>query len=364
MTTLAEQVFPDGPPRDGNILRLDLVSSWESQLVGLGRLTAFLTPRLLTQSHAVDDIGLYVVFLQRHRVEVGLKLVLERTRVTPPAIHSISRLFERCAASSRSVGYGQAWDAFASDQGEYVELLNEVDSNAATFRYPVNTSAHPWPRRERVDLEHLEQAGSAFEQSLLVLVAELERLEPLPVAREEAQQTSVELVELAHWCREVLRFSDHSLGSLRAQREALGGQMGTSDRAEAWLRGEEAVHEVALALADRAQRTARRLAAAYGFSAPPAPAGLVLKSPPPLRATFERHAAARQLDDTMRWFVDEFVLRIRPLLKAVAAADRRSADWATPAARQLHLDVRRFRSRLASGASLEDFERDSASTET
>jgi hypothetical protein len=38
--------------------------------------------------------------------------------------------------------------------------------------------------------------------------------------------------------------------------------------------------------------------------------------------------------------------KIRPLTQAVKAVYRRSRDWSTPAARQIHLDVTRFRSRL------------------
>jgi len=36
--SLAERIFPGGPPRDGHILRLDLVESWESQLLGVERM--------------------------------------------------------------------------------------------------------------------------------------------------------------------------------------------------------------------------------------------------------------------------------------------------------------------------------------
>jgi len=75
-STLSDDVFPKGPPRDGLIARTEYVGSWESQFRGVGRHTAFLSRYLLSFSAAVDDIALDVVFLQRHRVEVGLKLIL------------------------------------------------------------------------------------------------------------------------------------------------------------------------------------------------------------------------------------------------------------------------------------------------
>ena len=57
---LREQIFPPGPPADGNIVRTELVGTWESQLLGIGRLTRFLTDRLLSESFGVDDMALYM----------------------------------------------------------------------------------------------------------------------------------------------------------------------------------------------------------------------------------------------------------------------------------------------------------------
>lgn len=159
------RIFPPAPPRDGNLLRLGLVGSWESHLVGLGRLTAFLTPRLLKQSHAVDDMGLYVVFLQRHRVEVGLKLVLERARAPIPNTHAIEALVNACDTACAAVGYGSEFRAFAASQQEYIGLIDEVDPGAATFRYPVDAKAQPWARQELVDLQALEEAGKEFQDA-------------------------------------------------------------------------------------------------------------------------------------------------------------------------------------------------------
>lgn len=58
LMTLRDDIFPPGPPRDGNIIPTQFVGTWESQLLGLGRLTAFLTERLLKESFAVDDMAL------------------------------------------------------------------------------------------------------------------------------------------------------------------------------------------------------------------------------------------------------------------------------------------------------------------
>lgn len=159
--SLSARVFPEGPARDGNILRLEFVESWESQLIGLGRLTAFLTPGLLHRSHAVDDIGLNVIFMQRHRVEVGLKLLLERSEAKPVRTHKIRDIHEACGRAMTAKGLSSEWDGFVAAQSDYIHLMHKIDSGAATYRYPVNTNSQPWQRPRFVDLEELEAAGAS-----------------------------------------------------------------------------------------------------------------------------------------------------------------------------------------------------------
>jgi hypothetical protein len=52
----------------------------------------------------------------------------------------------------------------------------------------------------------------------------------------------------------------------------------------------------------------------------------------------------------IKWFVDALAGRMRALMPAVRAVETRTAGWSAPAARQINLDVARFRSRLMSGA--------------
>lgn len=175
--TLRDDIFPSGPPRDGRLIRAQLVETWESQLLGLGRLTALLTERLEKESFAADDMALYVVFLQRHRVEVGLKLILERAGVSIPATHKLEPLFQACKGAVEDAGFASEWQRFASAQANYVQLVGQIDPGAATFRYPVDTARQPWGRDEYVDLAAFESAGAGFQASLLALIEDLASLE-------------------------------------------------------------------------------------------------------------------------------------------------------------------------------------------
>jgi hypothetical protein len=82
---LRDQIFPPGPPVDGNIIRTAWVGTWESRLLGLGRLTK-LQPLMGAAKGAVKSAGL----------------------VAP-------------------------WDRFEGAQAEYIGLVDEIDEGAATF---------------------------------------------------------------------------------------------------------------------------------------------------------------------------------------------------------------------------------------
>jgi len=345
--SLRDQIFPPGPARDGNILRLGLVGSWESQLLGLGRLTAFLTPRLLSQSHAVDDMGLNVVFLQRHRVEVGLKLVLERAQAPIPSRHNIRKLMVDCQVAC-ATAHGKDWRAFVASQQEYVDLIDQVDPGAATFRYPVDTNAQPWSRRDLVDLKALEAAGREFEDAVLVLISKLTSLEDVPVSKDDAEATAIELGELVRRCRGAVTAQQSLMGSLRGEIDRLAA--GSTRRRPRDAAGEPALHavlHVSAALADRAEAMLNRILGRYNIVLSDAPPEAPLAPAPRLNPLHGPDALKAQQEAQMKWVVDELIRYMRPLAKAAAAVELRSQDWSTPAARQLSLDVSRYRSRLS-----------------
>jgi hypothetical protein len=144
--SLRDQIFPQGPPRDAHIVRTAFVGSWESQFRGLGRLTAFLSEYLLRFNAAVDDIALNVIFLQRHRIEVGLKLLLERANAEVPAIHDIDNLAQRCVAGLRAAGHEALGKSFWSGQQEFIGLMHKIDPGSFDYRYPVDTKNQPVTR--------------------------------------------------------------------------------------------------------------------------------------------------------------------------------------------------------------------------
>lgn len=116
----------------------------------------------------------------------------------------------------------------------------------------------------------------------------------------------------------------------------------------------DAVAEVSDALADRSAAMLDRILASYEMSLP-APAPETATGPlPRLDQQLGPAALEAQQGAQIKWVVDELVRRLRPLTRTVADVQKRSRDWSTPAARQLNLDVSRFRSRLVNTMRLED----------
>jgi hypothetical protein len=355
--SLRDRIFPPGPARDGHIIRAGLVSGWESQVIGLGRLTGFVSPRLLSQSHAVDDAALAVVFLQRHRVEVGLKLVLERAGQAIPGTHKLAHLLRSCEQACASIGLGGDWKATVGQHTEYIELMDTVDPDAATYRYPVDRSLTPWSREPLVDLLELEAAGRALQVSILSVVGLFASREPLPISREDAQITANELAALAVACQGVVQLQHDSTRVLRNERKKLEaltlplGRPATPEISPEALAPANALVEVTLALADRAKRMLDLIVAntSVGVIRPPIPARSALR-PFPSFLDVSPAAWHEQQDAQIKWFAESAADKMRVLMDAVRAVETRSASWTEPAARQLHIDVTRFRSRLISEA--------------
>jgi hypothetical protein len=225
--TVSDEVFPS-VPRDGLIARTEYVGSWESQFRGLGRHTAFLSKYLLSFSAAVDDIALDVVFLQRHRVEVGLKLILERAYAPIPPTHDIVQLAGLCQSALSTLGRSDLASQFSSETDEFVQLMHQSDPGSFAYRYPVDVKNRPANRHQYVDLKELEVVGAKFQVSTIHVVNALTEAEPVPIADAEVQPTAQETEELLRAIRANETFWTQTYGELVANRERLAALTGRS----------------------------------------------------------------------------------------------------------------------------------------
>lgn len=349
---LLDDVFPKGPPRDGLIAQTEYVGSWESQFRGLGRHTAFLSKYLLSFSAAVDDIALDVVFLQRHRVEVGLKLVLERASATIPPTHDIVDLAERCKIALSALGRSDVATQFSSEFDEFVYLMHESDPGSFAYRYPVDTKNRPASRHQYVDLKELETAGAKFHVSIIQVVNNCTEAEPVPITDAEVEPTAQEAEALLRAIRSSNAFSTQTYSEMVAKGEKLAALVGrrlNSEQTSAQKAAADEYMELFTALEPQLLLLLRRLEPRRGSPSAPSAIAPDPVTPLPRLTIGTSHAVNAQLHALMKAYVDGLAPRMLELKRTLLLLRNRTDTWPCPADRQLHADLGRFASRLMAG---------------
>lgn len=164
--TLRDQLFPEGEEhRHDGLLQMQWSEGWADAFLGLGALTHWMTPKLRELHAEVDYAGAMVVFLQRHRVELGLKTLLHYAGASAKNTHDLDSLWHACDAALKPE-HPSNWDAFVRAHREFVQLVGAVDPASFAFRYPVDRSGAPVKRPIFVDPVVFESAGAAFEASV------------------------------------------------------------------------------------------------------------------------------------------------------------------------------------------------------
>ncbi len=134
-------------------VQTEWAQGWTASAAGFGYAAQFLTKHAPSFGATIDQAGLAVFFLQRHRVELILKDLLGFLEVKFPPTHSLRRLWGLCQEGFESSD--MRWDEFQSENGEFVEALIAVDDGAATFRFPVDRERAEIVRPAFIDLKAL-----------------------------------------------------------------------------------------------------------------------------------------------------------------------------------------------------------------
>lgn len=160
---LRDQLFPTGEAnRHDGLLQTEWSEGWPDEFMGLGALTHWMTPRLRELHGEMDYAGAAVVFLQRHRLELGLKALADHAGATVKMVHDLNVLWDGAEAALKP-SYPDEWNAFADDHREFVKLVAEIDPDSYHYRYGVDKANAPNPRPRFIDLSVFEHCGAAFE---------------------------------------------------------------------------------------------------------------------------------------------------------------------------------------------------------
>jgi hypothetical protein len=152
--SVSEEIFPG--ERRLDYVQTEWAKDWTAAAAGFGYAAEFLTKNAQSFGATIDQAGLAVFFLQRHRIELVLKDLLGVLEVEFPPTHSLRRLWHLCEQGVTGAD-GLSWTELQQENGEFVEALVAVDDSAATFRFPVDRDGEEIQRPAYIDLAALNR---------------------------------------------------------------------------------------------------------------------------------------------------------------------------------------------------------------
>lgn len=171
---------PDGG-RQPHWIQTEWAEGWMAQFMGIGYLTRLINEHLEEIGALQDQAGLAAVFLQRHRLEVGIKTLYDVLGEPKTSSHRLVELWGGCkqlvsqSTAFEHLGYtGQeVVDQHLVPHDELVRIISDADPGSFTFRYPVDTNGKEVDRPRYIDFAVLEAACEDFEGTVINLEAVL-----------------------------------------------------------------------------------------------------------------------------------------------------------------------------------------------
>lgn len=127
---------------------------WGNAPAGFTYAAEHLTEHARKFGATIDQVGVPLFFLQRHRVELSLKYLLHAVDAKVPHTHDLKTLWQKCEEALRPID-GKAWQTFSADHSELIDVLDSVDPGSFAFRYPVGQKGKEVERPEFIDLRVL-----------------------------------------------------------------------------------------------------------------------------------------------------------------------------------------------------------------
>jgi HEPN domain-containing protein len=154
---LKEEIFPR--TRNAEYVQTQWAKGWTYGAIGFQEAARFLTEHRRDFGATIDQTGLAIFFLQRHRVELAIKEVLVADGQNPRG-HSLAELWKKCrtAVGSKS----SDWRELDKEGSELVALLHGCDPDGTRFRYATDLDGKAQVRPAYIDLDALEKHVNGF----------------------------------------------------------------------------------------------------------------------------------------------------------------------------------------------------------
>lgn len=160
----ADDIFPK--TKSANYVQTEWAGGWTYAVVGFGSAARMLTEQRESMHASVDQIGLAVFYLQRHRVELILKQALIDLGTEPADVislrHNLAALWRAFGTVVTAHGAGH-WRELDGRFGGFVAAMHDADEGSFSYRYPVNNKGAGVQRAPFIDLEALERYAEDFE---------------------------------------------------------------------------------------------------------------------------------------------------------------------------------------------------------
>jgi hypothetical protein len=164
-----DEIFPTKPRRRDHV-QTQWASGWAYAVIGFGEAARMLTEQREKMQASVDQIGLAVFYLQRHRVELVIKQALTDLgvpydEVTGPR-HNLAKLWRRLGVAVEEKTSADHWRELSEEHGGFIAVVHEADQSSLTYRYPVDLAGTENRRADFIDLHALEHYAARFENGL------------------------------------------------------------------------------------------------------------------------------------------------------------------------------------------------------
>lgn len=148
-----EEIFPDA--RSSQHVQTEWASGWNGTEFGFALAAEYLTKNRSTFGAMIDQVGLAVFFLQRHRVELALKGLLNLLGAEIPHTHSLDALWKRCGTAV-SEEHPDEWREISDAHSELIAVLHAADNGSFAYRYPEDNKGNESVREKFIDLDQLD----------------------------------------------------------------------------------------------------------------------------------------------------------------------------------------------------------------
>jgi HEPN domain-containing protein len=158
--SLHDRLFPS--ERHPDLVQTEWSEGWAHAPAGFGYVAEYLTEHARDFGATIDQAGVAIFFVQRHRVELALKALLDAVGADVPYGHGLKTIWQKCEEALRPKDE-RAWDGFAADHAELIDALDKVDPGSFAFRYPVDKKGEEVQRPAFIDLKVLHDEAGKLE---------------------------------------------------------------------------------------------------------------------------------------------------------------------------------------------------------